>query len=165
MFRRLFGKRENVFVKLIREQASLTLEGMEALKTFLATGDPQASALLNTKEKAADEARRILIDELNKTFVTRSTARISSRSPAPSMTCWTTATVPSAKWRSSRSSPPPICSGCPRCCATRPMRSSWLWSACRTIPVLPTTTHSAPRRWRTGWKTCIASRCGPIQRR
>ena len=40
MFRRLFGKRENVFVKLIREQASLTLEGMEALKTFLATGDP-----------------------------------------------------------------------------------------------------------------------------
>ena len=41
MFRRLFGKRENVFVKLIREQASLTLEGMEALKTFLATGDPR----------------------------------------------------------------------------------------------------------------------------
>ena len=70
MFRRLFGKRENVFVKLIREQASLTLEGMEALKTFLATGDPEASALLNTKEKAADEARRILIDELNRTFVT-----------------------------------------------------------------------------------------------
>ena len=60
MFRRLFGKRENVFVKLIREQASLTLEGMEALKTFLATGDPEASALLNAKEKAADEARRIL---------------------------------------------------------------------------------------------------------
>jgi hypothetical protein len=70
MFRRLFGKRENVFVKLIREQASLTLEGMEALKVFLATSDPEASALLNAKEKAADEARRILIDELNKTFVT-----------------------------------------------------------------------------------------------
>jgi len=70
MFRRLFGKRENVFVKLIREQASLTLEGMEALKSYLATGDPAASATLNAKEKAADEARRILIDELNKTFVT-----------------------------------------------------------------------------------------------
>ena len=41
MFRRLFGKRESVFVKLIREQASLTLEGMEALKVYLATGDPR----------------------------------------------------------------------------------------------------------------------------
>jgi hypothetical protein len=70
MFRRLFGKRESVFVKLIRDQASLTLEGMEALKSYMATGAPEASALLNAKEKAADEARRILIDELNKTFVT-----------------------------------------------------------------------------------------------
>jgi predicted phosphate transport protein (TIGR00153 family) len=69
MFRR-FARRENVFVKLIREQASLTLEGLEALKAYLVAQDPAASALLNTKEKEADEARRILIDELNKTFVT-----------------------------------------------------------------------------------------------
>ena len=69
MFRR-FAKRENVFLKLLRQQASLTLEGLEALKAYLATEDPVASALLNTKEKEADEARRILIDELNKTFVT-----------------------------------------------------------------------------------------------
>jgi len=55
---------------LIREQASLTLEGLEALKAYLVSASPEASALLNTKEKAADEARRILIDELNKTFVT-----------------------------------------------------------------------------------------------
>jgi len=32
--------------------------------------DLAASALLSTKEKEADEARRILIDELNKTFIT-----------------------------------------------------------------------------------------------
>jgi predicted phosphate transport protein (TIGR00153 family) len=32
--------------------------------------DPAASALLSSKEKEADEARRILIDELNKTFIT-----------------------------------------------------------------------------------------------
>ncbi len=69
MFRR-FAKRENVFLKLIHDQASLTLEGLEALKTYLDTQSPEASALLNTKEKEADEARRILIDELNKTFVT-----------------------------------------------------------------------------------------------
>lgn len=69
MFRR-FGKRENVFLKLIHDQAALTLDGLEALKTYLDSQDPSASTLLNTKEKEADEARRILIDELNKTFVT-----------------------------------------------------------------------------------------------
>jgi uncharacterized protein len=67
---RIFKKRQNVFLKLIHDQASLTLEGLEALKTFMITRDTAASALLSTKEKEADEARRILIDELNKTFIT-----------------------------------------------------------------------------------------------
>ncbi len=40
------------------------------MKAFLSTHDPAASALLTSKEKEADEARRILIDELNKTFIT-----------------------------------------------------------------------------------------------
>src|SRR5512146_1650082 len=69
MFRRL-KKKENVFLKLIHDQAALTLEGLDALKAYMDTQEPAASALLNTKEKEADEARRILIDELNKTFVT-----------------------------------------------------------------------------------------------
>ncbi len=69
MFRRL-KKRENVFLKLIHDQAALTLEGLDALKAYMDTQDAAASALLNTKEKEADEARRILIDELNRTFVT-----------------------------------------------------------------------------------------------
>ncbi len=69
MFRRL-AKRENVFLKLIHDQAALTLEGLEALKAYLDSQTPEAAALLNAKEKDADEARRILIDELNKTFVT-----------------------------------------------------------------------------------------------
>jgi len=67
---RFFKKRQNVFLKLIHDQAALTLEGLEALKAFLISRDPAASALLSTKEKEADEARRILIDELNKTFIT-----------------------------------------------------------------------------------------------
>jgi len=67
---RIFKKRQNVFLKLIHDQASLTLDGLEALKTFMISGDPVASALLSNKEKEADEARRILIDELNKTFIT-----------------------------------------------------------------------------------------------
>ncbi len=67
---RLFKKRQNIFLKLIHDQATLTLEGLEALNTYLSSQSPDASALLNAKEKEADEARRILIDELNKTFIT-----------------------------------------------------------------------------------------------
>lgn len=68
--RNLFTKRQNVFIKLIREQATLTMEGVEALKAFFSSRDPADSARVGTKEKEADEARRILIAELNKTFVT-----------------------------------------------------------------------------------------------
>jgi predicted phosphate transport protein (TIGR00153 family) len=67
---RIIKKRQSVFLKLIHDQASLTLEGLEALKNFMISRDPVASALLSSKEKEADEARRILIDELNKTFIT-----------------------------------------------------------------------------------------------
>jgi predicted phosphate transport protein (TIGR00153 family) len=67
---RLFKKKQNVFLKLIHDQASLTLEGLEALKAFMNSRDPADSAQLSAKEKEADEARRILIDELNKTFIT-----------------------------------------------------------------------------------------------
>ena len=68
--RKLFKRRENIFIKMIHEQASLTLEGMEALKDYMAGSDHDAAARLNAKEKEADEARRVLIDQLNQTFVT-----------------------------------------------------------------------------------------------
>ncbi len=68
--RNLFRKRQNIFTKLLHDQAALTLDGMDALVKFLTTRDPEASALLTLKEKEADEVRRIFIDELNRTFVT-----------------------------------------------------------------------------------------------
>src|SRR5512133_1456474 len=68
--RALFVKRQNVFIKLIHEQARLTLEALEALNTYMQSQDSVAAKTLVLKEKEADEARRILIDELNKTFVT-----------------------------------------------------------------------------------------------
>jgi predicted phosphate transport protein (TIGR00153 family) len=68
--RKLFRKRENVFIKMIQDQAALTLQGMEALKAYMGGQDPNAAANLTKSEKEADEARRILIDELNKTFIT-----------------------------------------------------------------------------------------------
>jgi predicted phosphate transport protein (TIGR00153 family) len=67
---KLFKKRQNTFIKLIHDQAALTLAGMEALKTYMVSQDPVAAATLVSKEKEADEARRILIYELNKTFIT-----------------------------------------------------------------------------------------------
>jgi uncharacterized protein len=68
--RALFAKRQNVFIKLIHDQAALTLEGLEALCVYMHSQDTTAAKTLVTKEKEADEARRILIDELNRTFVT-----------------------------------------------------------------------------------------------
>ena len=64
-----FKKRQSIFIKLIHDQAAFTLEGMEALKAYMAE-DTSAAERLTKAEKEADEARRILIAELNKTFVT-----------------------------------------------------------------------------------------------
>jgi predicted phosphate transport protein (TIGR00153 family) len=64
-----FKKRQSIFIKLIHDQAAFTLEGMEALKAYMSE-DTSAANRLITAEKEADEARRILIAELNKTFVT-----------------------------------------------------------------------------------------------
>ncbi len=67
--RSYFKKRQSVFIKLIHDQAAFTLEGMDALKAYMAE-DLSAAERLTTAEKQADEARRILICELNKTFIT-----------------------------------------------------------------------------------------------
>jgi predicted phosphate transport protein (TIGR00153 family) len=65
-----FKKREEVFHKLIQDQASITYEGVKLLVKYLETQDREIAEQLNLKEKEADEVRRILIDELNQTFVT-----------------------------------------------------------------------------------------------
>lgn len=66
----LFKKRRNTFMQLIHEQAALTLAGLDALKAYMDNQDKDSATLLVGKEKEADEIRRILIYELNKTFVT-----------------------------------------------------------------------------------------------
>jgi uncharacterized protein len=67
---KLFKRREDVFHKLIEEQASITYEGLKLLVKYLETLDNEVAQELSLKEKEADEVRRILIDELNRTFVT-----------------------------------------------------------------------------------------------
>jgi len=66
----LLRKREEVFHRLIQEQAALTLEALQLLVKYLESGAPELAEQLSIKEKEADECRRILIDELNRRFVT-----------------------------------------------------------------------------------------------
>ena len=69
----MFGflkKREDVFHKLMNEQASITYEGLKLLVKYLETQDGEIAEELAAKENEADEIRRILIDELNRSFVT-----------------------------------------------------------------------------------------------
>jgi len=67
---KIFSKRRNVFIGLIHQQAALTLDGMELLKEYVKKPDQLLADQLTLKEKEADEARRILICELNRTFIT-----------------------------------------------------------------------------------------------
>jgi len=68
--RRLFGGKEDKFVRLLIDQAAKTLEGMEGLEEYMKDRGAEAAEKVTRAEKEADELRRILIDELNRTFVT-----------------------------------------------------------------------------------------------
>jgi uncharacterized protein Yka (UPF0111/DUF47 family) len=65
-----FKRREEIFNKLIVDQASITHEGLKLLAKYIETPEVDIAEQLSLKEKEADEVRRILIDELNRTFVT-----------------------------------------------------------------------------------------------
>ncbi len=65
-----FRKKESIFQNLIEQQATLAYEGMRLLIKYLETTDPEIAEELSIKEKEADEVRRILIDELNRSFIT-----------------------------------------------------------------------------------------------
>lgn len=65
-----FKPRPNNFLRLLQDQASLTLKGMELLKEYMDNQDAAVAQQLTATEKEADEVRRILIDDLNRTFVT-----------------------------------------------------------------------------------------------
>jgi uncharacterized protein Yka (UPF0111/DUF47 family) len=66
----LFKKKEEVFQNLIEQQAEITYNGLQLLEKYLANPNPEHAEQVSLKESEADEVRRILIDELNRTFVT-----------------------------------------------------------------------------------------------
>lgn len=68
--RNLFKTRPDKFLALLEKQAHLTLQGLDLLNEFMHQRTQEAAEELSAKEKEADEIRRILIDELNRTFIT-----------------------------------------------------------------------------------------------
>jgi predicted phosphate transport protein (TIGR00153 family) len=65
-----FKPRQDNFMKLLIEQADYAVKGLEALRVYAANGDTASADAVQRYEKEADEVRRILVDELNRTFVT-----------------------------------------------------------------------------------------------
>lgn len=63
-------KKNNRFLELLVQQADFTVRGNEALLRYVKLPDESLAQSVSDIEKEADEVRRILIDELNKTFVT-----------------------------------------------------------------------------------------------
>jgi len=65
-----FKPRQDNLVRLLIEQSEWTVQGLEALLTYMRNADEASANTVRKCEKEADEVRRILIDELNRTFVT-----------------------------------------------------------------------------------------------
>ena len=64
------NKDDNVFIDLLIQQAEITVEGIKLLEECIQQPDEASIEKMTAKEYEADEIRRILIDELHKTFIT-----------------------------------------------------------------------------------------------
>ena len=65
-----FRSKDGDFLKLLGEQAQKTREGLQALEAYMKTHADADARRVEIAEKEADELRRVLIDELNRTFIT-----------------------------------------------------------------------------------------------
>ncbi len=63
-------KKPNRFTELLIRQAEYSVEGMQMLLSYVREPSEEAARKVTEIEKEADEVRRVLIDELNQTFVT-----------------------------------------------------------------------------------------------
>lgn len=65
-----FRRKPDRFIQLLIEQAEFTVQAMEGLVTYMQNQTDESADRVRRIEKEADEVRRILVDELNRTFVT-----------------------------------------------------------------------------------------------
>ncbi len=68
--RNIFKPKPNKFLQLLVEQTALTVKGLEQLSVYLKKRDSTVAKKIAATESEADEVRRILIEELMRTFVT-----------------------------------------------------------------------------------------------
>jgi uncharacterized protein Yka (UPF0111/DUF47 family) len=66
----LFQRKPNRFLMRLLEQSEIVVQGTQALQDYMVKPSKKNAALVRDLEKQADEIRRIMIDELNRTFVT-----------------------------------------------------------------------------------------------
>lgn len=66
----LFKRKPNRFINLLLDQTNLTIEGLVLFEQYLDKRSSKIARQVSQKEKESDEVRRILIEELMKTFVT-----------------------------------------------------------------------------------------------
>ncbi|MCB9456023.1 MAG: DUF47 family protein [Anaerolineaceae bacterium] len=66
----LFRRKPNHFIARLVEQSALVVEGTAALKDYMKKPTKKNAAQVRNIEKQADEVRRMMIDELNRTFIT-----------------------------------------------------------------------------------------------
>ena len=67
---KMFQRKPNHFLSRLIEQSELVVNGTAALQEYMQKPSKKNAAQVRQIEKEADEVRRILIDELNRTFVT-----------------------------------------------------------------------------------------------
>jgi predicted phosphate transport protein (TIGR00153 family) len=65
-----FSGSESRFFEILSRQSSKTVEGLEALWNFAENGTKENANVVRNIEREADELRRILIEELDSTFIT-----------------------------------------------------------------------------------------------
>lgn len=68
--RQIFQRKPDHFIERLQQQSLLNLEAAEALKAYMVKPNKKNAERVHQLEKDADEIRRLLIDELNRTFVT-----------------------------------------------------------------------------------------------
>lgn len=70
LFKRSTKKKQDSMVEMLIRQSKCTLQGMQLLESYTRDPSYDLAQQLHAVEKRADEVRRILIDELNRNFVT-----------------------------------------------------------------------------------------------
>lgn len=70
MFNGLFKRKGPDFLKMLLDQAEKTREGLQAFENYAKTSDEAEAQKVVQYEREEDELRRVLIDDLNRTFVT-----------------------------------------------------------------------------------------------